>query len=155
MTAKEYLRSARDLSAEISGKKRRLEIYRSLSGNASLKLSDMPRSASPNLQSMEDSIIRVLDLEAELTEDAARLEALKKELRSVISEIVIDDDVIRRRQTSLANFRLVLELRYVDCLGWTDIAFQMGYTVRHVQRMHGDILLYVTVPDSSLLAQKN
>lgn len=149
MTAKEYLNSARDLSEKIRTKKRRLEVYRSLCGNGSPKLSDMPRSASPNLQSMESSVVRVLDLEAEIVRDEARLEALKKELHIVISRTVVSDDVVRYRQTSQANFQLVLELRYVDCLSWTDIAFQMGYTERHVKRLHGDVLPYVPVPGNS------
>lgn len=148
MTAKEYLSSARNLADEIRAKKRRLEVYRSLCGNASPKLSDMPRSASPNLQSMESSVVRVLDLEAEIVRNEARLEALKKELRTVIGRTVVDDEVVRCRQTSQANFRLVLELRYVDCLSWSDIAFQMGYSERHVKRLHGDVLPYVPVPDA-------
>ncbi len=150
MTAKEYLSSVKILSSEICAKKRRLEVYRSLCGYKSPQLSDMPRSASPNLQSMESSVLRVLDLEAEIQKAEQKLDSMKKELRTVINSTIIGSDAVSRRQTSQANFLLVLELRYVDCLSWKDIAYQMGYTERHVQRLHGDALTYINVPEQEM-----
>jgi DNA-directed RNA polymerase specialized sigma24 family protein len=81
-----------------------------------------------NKNKMEDIIIRIVDLERWVQEELERLVALKSDV------IVLIERVNSKKQ------REVLELRYVCCKTWEDIADDMNMTVRNVHYIHGNAL---------------
>ena len=80
MTAKEYLGQAYRLDQRIDAKLEQVANLRALATKATATITDMPRSSSPNLQHMEGTIVKIVDLEQEINEDIDRLVDLKKEI---------------------------------------------------------------------------
>lgn len=125
MNAKDYLEQVRFVDRAIDGKLEQVERLRNESTKATSLVSDMPRSSSPNLQRLEDTIIKIIDLEHEINRDIDRLIDLKKAARVSINAMANPDE------------RLVLELRYLCNKTWLEIAEAMGVSESTVYRTHG------------------
>ena len=106
MTPKEFLQQIRSADRLIDSKLKQLECLRDETTRTSSMISDMPRSDSPNLQRMESTIVKLLDLEAEINADIDRLVDMKRVARDAINAL------------SNADQRLVLELRYLCYKTW-------------------------------------
>lgn len=134
MTAKEYLSQAFHIDQRIDSKLEQIMRLRESATKATMTLSDMPRSDSPNLQPMESTIIKIIDLENEINRDIDRLVDLKREARDVISTL------------SDPEQQLILELRYLCYKSWDDIIETMGYSASNIYRLHGLALKNVVPP---------
>ena len=135
MNAKEFLGQVRYVDRAIDSKLEQVERLRSESTRATSLVSGMPRSSSPNLQRMEDTIVKIIDLEHEINRDIDRLIDLKKAARVSINAITNPDE------------RLILELRYLCYKTWPEIAEATCLSESHIHRLHGLALLNFTVPD--------
>lgn len=124
MTAKEYLRQVRSVDKRIKNKLEMVEQLRDTATSATATLSDMPRSDSPNLQRMEDTICKIVDLENEISEEINRLVDLKREVQAAIDALPNPDQ------------QLVLELRYLCYKSWNEISIELGFCDRNVYRLH-------------------
>ena len=120
MTAKEYLGQAYRLDQRIDAKLEQVANLRALAAKATATITDMPRSSSPNLQHMEGTIVKIIDLEQEINEDIDRLVDLKKEITSAIKAV------------SVPEYQVVLELRYLCFKTWEQIAVDMSYSYVHI-----------------------
>ena len=134
MTAKEYLWQARLIDRRIDSKLEQMMKLRESATKATMTLSDMPRSDTPNLQPMESTIINIIDLENEINQDIDRLVDLKREARDVISALPDPEQ------------QLILELRYLCYKSWDDIADAMGYSSSNIYRLHGLALKNIVPP---------
>ena len=134
MTAKEYLGQAYRLDQRIDAKLEQVANLRALATKATATITDMPRSSSPNLQHMEGTIVKIVDLEQEINEDIDRLVDLKKEITSAIKAV------------SVPEYQVVLELRYLCYQRWEEIAVSMNYTTANVFLLHGKALREIHVP---------
>lgn len=76
---------------------------------------------------MEDTLIRLFDMQEELQNRIDELVSLKA---SVIKEISKLD----------GKYYLVMSLRYLECLSWEWVARRMGHSIQHVHRLHGQAL---------------
>ena len=132
MTAKEFLRQARDADRRIDEAMERLERMRAkLEAGRMSNLTGMPRGGA-----------------VDWTETADRVIELEKRVNSRIREMV------RQKQAAMdaidrvdeARLREVLELYYLDGYTWEQVAEQMDMSDRHVKRLHGIALLRVKVP---------
>ena len=135
MNAKEFLGQVRYVDRAIDSKLEQVERLRSEASKATSLVSDMPRSSSPNLQRLEDTIIKIIDLEHEINRDIDRLVDLKKATRVSINAMANADE------------RLILELRYLCYKTWPEIAEAMSLSESHIHRLHGVALLNFTVPE--------
>ncbi|MBP1920398.1 hypothetical protein [Youngiibacter multivorans] len=81
-------------------------------------------SSSKQKSSMENVIVRKLELEKEINAQIDELYALKLNMALVISRI--DDE----------RYRRLLELRYIEGEEWNQIAITLGYNMRWVQKLH-------------------
>lgn len=134
MNAKEFLEQVRYVDRAIDSKLEQVERLRSESTKATSLVSDMPRSSSPNLQRLEDTIIKIIDLEHEINRDIDRLVDLKNAARVSINAMTSPEE------------RLVLELRYLCYKTWPEIAETMGVSESTVYRTHGLALVNFFVP---------
>ena len=134
MNAKEFLEQVRYVDRAIDSKLEQVERLRSESTKATSLVSDMPRSSSPNLQRLEDTIIKIIDLEHEINRDIDRLVDLKNAARVSINTMTSPEE------------RLVLELRYLCYKTWPEIAETMGVSESTVYRTHGLALVNFVVP---------
>lgn len=133
LTAKEFLRRAREVDRRVDEATERVERIRAkLESGRMSSLTGMPRGGG-----------------ADWTETADRLIELERVVNQRTRELVrwklAAIDAIR----SVDEPRLaeVLELYYIDGLRWEDVAQRMGMDVRWVYRLHGRALLKVQVPE--------
>ena len=135
MTAKEFLEQVRYVDRAIDSKLEQVQKLREETTKATLVVSDMPRSSSPNPQRLEDTILKIIDLEHEINRDIDRLVDMKKGTRVSINDMANPDE------------RLVLELRYLCYKTWPEITDEMGCGESNIYRIHGLALSNFRVPD--------
>ena len=129
MNAKEYLSQAIWLDQTINNKLEQLDSLKSLSMKVTASLSQEKVSGGNIAKSsMENAVVKILDLENEINADIDRLVDLKREILEAI------------HQVSNMNYQLLLEMRYVSGKSWDEVAMAMGYDPRTVFRMHGKAL---------------
>ena len=109
MSPKEYLSQAMYIDQRIDSKLQQVATLRESAAKVTATLMDMPRSASPNPQAMENTIVKIIDLENEFNRDVDRLVELKAEVKRVISRLSSPDQ------------KLVLELLYLCFKPWSEI----------------------------------
>ena len=139
MTAREYLSQVLYIDQRINCKLGQVARLRENATRATATLSDMPRSDSPNLKGMENTICKIVDLEQEINRDIDRLVDLKAEAREALAQLTNPDE------------SLILEMRYLLRSTWEKIAEETGYSVRHVTRLHGRGLQHFRIPEKSVL----
>ena len=128
MTAKEYLSQAYRIDHRINSKIEQVQSLRDLAAKATATLSDMPRSASPNVHRMEDVIAKMVDLESEINADLTRLINLKHEIVTVVKCV------------ESPELQTLLELRYLCFMTWEQIAVELHFDLRWVHRLHNRAL---------------
>ena len=133
MTAKEFLRRAREVDRRVDEATERAERLRArLESGRMSSLTGMPRGGGADWTETADRLI-----ELERVVNARTRELVRWKLAAI--------DAIRAvEEPRLAE---VLELYYLDGLRWEDVAQRMGLDVRWVYRLHGRALLEVQVPE--------
>lgn len=86
------------------------------------------RVQTSKVNTTEDLIIKIVDFEEEITRSIDSLIDLKQGASKVIDQI---DGV----------YGTVLEMRYLECMRWEEIAYRLNYSMQHVYRIHGQALL--------------
>ena len=133
MTAKEFLRRAREVDRRVDEAQERAERLRAkLEAGRMSSVTGMPRGGG-----------------ADWTETADRLIELERVVNQRTRELVrwklVAIDAIRAVEEP--RLSEVLELYYIDGLTWEDVAKRMGLNLRWVYRLHGRALLEVRVPE--------
>ena len=77
---------------------------------------------------MEETVVKIIDLENEIDRDIDALVNLKREIMRVVNRI------------EPAEYRTILEMRYLQFKKWEQIALLMSTDLRWVYRMHGRAL---------------
>jgi DNA-directed RNA polymerase specialized sigma subunit len=124
MTAKECLEQAYHIDQRINSKLAQVESLRALAEKVTATLSDTPPDPSRNLQSMETTICKLVDLEREINADIDVLVELKRECVAMIKQI------------PNLEHQTLLEMRYLRFKTWAQIAKELGYSIRSVYRIH-------------------
>ena len=124
MTAKEYLLQAYLLDQRIDGKLEQVEALRSLATKSNAIIRSNPGSGGGNNNFMEDVVIKIVDLEKEITAEMERMVELKKEIAEVIGRV--EDPALQT----------LLELRYLCYRDWPEIMSEMYYSKTSVHRLH-------------------
>ena len=128
MTAKEYMEQARYLDMQINSKIEQVRSLNELATRVTTVYSDMPHSPNRNTSRMAETIAKIIDLESEIDRDIDALVDLKREIMRVVNSI------------ESAEYRTILEMRYLQFKKWEQIALQMSTDLRWVYRMHGRAL---------------
>ena len=134
MNAKEYLSQVMHIDQRINSKLEQVTRLRENATNCTAALSDMPRPDSPNIQRMEETICKIVDLEREINADIDRLVDLKAEARKAINAV---SDPVQQ---------LILELRYLCYKPWLEIMEELGLNETSIYRIHGEALKNFMVP---------
>lgn len=133
MTTKEYLSQAYRIDQRINSKLEQVMSLRDLLEKANATLSDAPRSPSPSPHSMEDNIIKIIELENSINSDIDLLLDLKKEIMACIKKV------------SNPEYQTILELRYLCFKRWEQVAMDMGYSMRRLFELHDAALQAVII----------
>ena len=145
MTAKEYLSQAHRLDQRIDAKIAQVASLNDLATKCSATLTGMPRSPNHGTSTMADAVCKIIDLQDEINRDIDRLVDLKREIVSVIKSV---EDT---------EYQILLEKRYLCFHTWEQIAVDMHYSGKWVQKLHDRALDVVatimkekSVPNSSV-----
>lgn len=132
MTAKEFLRRARDVDRRVDEAQERVDRLRAkLEAGRLSRVTGMPRGGGADWTETADRLI-----ELERVVNARTREWVRWKLDAI--------DAIR----SVGEPRLaeVLELYYIDGFTWEQVAQRMGITERWALILHGRALMQVKVP---------
>ena len=121
---KEYLSQAFRIDQRIQSKMEQVASLNDLATRATATYSDMPGSETRNLHRMEDAILSIIELEAEMQ--------MKKDI------------VHKIKAVQNTEYQTLLELRYLCFKSWEQIAVDMGYELRWLYRLHHRALDAVT-----------
>lgn len=135
MTAKEYLSQAYHLDKRIDSKIEQLKALNLLATKCTSTLSDMPKSQSISNSRLEDTVVKIVDLQEEINRDIDRLVDLKRDIVRAIKRV------------KKPEYQILLELRYLCFKTWEQIAAAMGYEYRYVHKLHNRALREIDVPD--------
>lgn len=124
MTAKEYLSQAHRLDQRVSNKLMLIESLRSMTQKVTSSHKENVVNYTQDVTSLENTIIRLMEAEAELNKQIDALVDLKREILLNISALENID------------LELVLMKRYLHFLSWEEIAREMGFSVRWVHSLH-------------------
>ena len=80
------------------------------------------------LPELEETVVKIIDLEREIDRDIDALVNLKREIMRVVNRI------------ESAEYKTILEMRYLQFKKWEQIALLMSTDLRWVYRMHGRAL---------------
>lgn len=136
MTAKEYLKQAKLLDAQINSLLREIDYWRDLSTRVSG--SSFEAHYNPN-RPTEAPFVHALEMidetEREIDQKLQMLVKLKAEISRAIDRL------------SNREERMVLRCRYLNDYSWEEISALMNVSERTVYRIHGTALQNFSVPE--------
>ena len=109
MNIKDYFESAYRIDHRINSKFEQLASYNALATRATSTLSGLPGGGTKNVHRMENIIIKISDLENEISGQIEELVELKTDITHLIEKL------------EKPEYRLVLELRYLCMKSWEQI----------------------------------
>lgn len=124
MNAKEYLQQIRMLDTLISRKTELLFQLRAQVLSITAPMEGERVQSTGNARRMEDTIVKIIDLQNEINEIIDNMLDVKREILAVIDSLD-DPDLVN-----------LLYRRYVYFEKWEDIALKMNYNVRWIYRLH-------------------
>lgn len=136
MNAKEYLGKAYRLDRRIDSKIEQAASLNALAAKCTAAITGMPRNPNRKSSIMADAVAKIVDLQAEINRDIDALVDLKREMVRAIK--AVDN----------TEYQTLLELRYLCFKTWEQIAVDMGYSVRHVYRLHDEAVRNFCVPQT-------
>ncbi len=129
MNAKEYLSQALWLDQRVNTKLEQLQTLRDLSMRVSANLTVEKVAGGNNKKGhMENTVVRIVDLEKEIKKDLERSIAIKAEIMNAISQV---DDPIGQ---------IILEMRYINGKGWDEISGSLNYKDSSIFKIHSRAL---------------
>jgi len=137
MTAKEYLGQAYRLDQRINSKLEQVGSLSDLATKVTTTLSYMPKNPNYATSNMADSIIKIVDLQAEINHDIDCLVDLKREIVKVIKGV------------DNTEYQTLLEKRYLCFETWEQIAVDMNYSIQHIYRLRDKALAKVFIPNQN------
>ena len=136
MTKKEYLSQAFYLDKRIQAKERQIDWLKAHAGYISPQLSDMPKRPRAHQSALEEAVVRIVDLETEISNGITVLVQLKQRITEAI------------RRINSMECETILEMRYLTYLSWEQIASQLGYSQDYIYHLHRRALSLVRVPSN-------
>ncbi len=123
MTAQEYLAQTQDLDKRINNKLDQLMKLRASATMATATIADMPKADSPPLQSMENVVVKIMDLNTAITADIDALVERKQEITTLFKLIPTIED------------QLIMEQRYLCSKTWAQVADFLEYDGRYIRKL--------------------
>ena len=124
MDVKEFLSQHKIIDDCINAKLDEIKELRSLATRLSPSISGESRSVGTVSDRVGRTAAKIADLEREVNDQIDRLIEVKAEINAMINSL---GDILLRN---------LLERRYLLGFSWEKIAEDMGYTPRHITRLH-------------------
>lgn len=124
-----------NLDDRIQSKLRQLEELReTITSIKGIDYSKDKIQTSPS-NALENSVIRLIELEEEIAEDINTLVSKRQSARERINEIG-------------GVYGVILEMRYLENKGFQEIAYRLSYSLVHIHRLHRVALIRISKDDS-------
>ncbi len=133
LTPKEYLSQYKLLGMRIEAKVQQAEELRRKAQTVSGGNSGGAHSSAP-YDRIGELTAKIVDLEREINAEIDSLVELRREIGERIGQVRSD------------KLRTLLELRYINCMTFEQIAVHMNYSYKQVCRLHGQALTQVRCP---------
>ncbi len=134
MTSREFLSRAFKLEREIKFKTKLLGSLKSQTACSSPVISDLPRPPHQNGSIVEFCALRIVNLEDEIKAYQEELEKVRGEIACAIKTV------------GNTELEMLLEMRYLYYLDWSEISARFGYGSNYIFRRHREALKRVRVP---------
>ena len=131
MNAKEYLSQAFKLDQKINSKLDQIASLRALAKKATASIHAERVSGTGKRGPMENALVKLIDLEHEISDDIDRYVDSKREIMSIINAV------------KTIEFQLLLELRYLNYKTWKEVGKAMKYSCKEVHYTHSKALYAV------------
>lgn len=126
--AKAYLQQVELFDNHINNKLEELDRLRSLTTKITTSMKHDVVSSSGSQDKLGDAVAKIIDLQTEINDAIDSYVDRKREVSSIIERI---QDVDQSK---------VISKRYLLYEPWEQIAIEMGFTYRHITRIHGEAL---------------
>lgn len=123
---KEELKSILYLDQLINSKLRQLDQLKAYRARLPAGSSDTGPVQSGLSDPTASSAVKIATLDQSITADIDRLVDLKMEAQELFK--MLDGDL---------QLKVVMEMRYLECMNWDKIAYLMNYSIRNVYKLHG------------------
>ena len=137
MNKTEYLENAYWTDQMIAGKISQLRCLNDLATKVNSVMSLVPPSGTRNVHELEDTVIKIVDLQREINKDIDCIIDFRRELSIAINKMADPE------------LRSLLTLRYLGFKKWEDVALEMGYSVQHIYRLKKKAIAAVEIKDES------
>lgn len=125
---KEELNMIIRLDDRVSSKIRQLEQLRETKeGVSGIDYSGTNISSGGTSSQVEETVVKIVEYENEIQEDIKRLIDMKSRASKSINKVK-------------GVYGIILEMRYLECMVWEEIAYRLNYNIRHIHRLHGHAL---------------
>ena len=129
MGAKQYLQQARWLDNTVNAKLEQIDRLRSLAERITVEYSGNEKIISSHDNDQLTCIVaKIVDLEKSINADIDKLVDLKAEINSKLTLVTND------------TYKLILTMRYINCLPWWQISYDLRSDMRWVYRIHKNAL---------------
>ena len=130
MTKKEFLKRYRAIAGRIEAKMEQIERMENALYPGAQILTGMPGGgAAGDGQGKADNIMdKLRAMRGKIFAEIAELELARNEIIGAINAIQSE------------TLKELLELRYINLLGWREVAKRMGYTEDNIYKLHQDAL---------------
>ena len=131
LNAKQFLRSYQRAKTKLQLIENQIEEIKNILGISGISYDAVKIKSSPAEETTSGKIIIL----AEIKQQAEEIRTTAIEMVETVNKVIeqVGDD----------RYRILLSLRYIKCLGWEQIADEMGYGVRHIHKLHSGALLEV------------
>lgn len=127
---KDELKNIIYLDERINSKLRQLDNLKEMRGSISaIDYTKDNVQCSPTNQ-LENSVIKIIELENEIDNDIDKLVDKKNEARILINSLEGIEGT-------------VLEMRYLECMKWEEVAYRLNYSIQAIYKIHGQALQYI------------
>jgi DNA-directed RNA polymerase specialized sigma subunit len=127
LKAETYLRQYKDIKTQIEIQRNRRKILEDFAALAGVDYTRVKVQSAP-ADTVPDIAAKLLRIDEQITRKIDQLLKAGKEIEEKISRI---PDATQRE---------VLQLRYLSCLGWEQIADKISYSLRQTFRIHSAAL---------------
>ncbi len=136
MTNKEYLNQAYRIDQRIKNKLQQVSAMRELLTQTSARLSDMPGNPNKDRSKLEDTMVKIVDMENEINSDIDRLVSLKQQIMWTIKKV------------EKPEYQMILESRYLCFKTWEEIAVDTGHSIRQTYRLRDEAIDSIEIPEN-------
>jgi len=124
MSIKNYLSQIKILDMRIDAKIEQLAVLNTLARSATSVLTGMPHSPNKGASKLEDTMVKIIDLQEEINRDIDELVDMKRDAVALIKSVPVPEQ------------QAVLEKRYLCFQSWDTIAKETGYSMRYLLKLH-------------------